>query len=87
MVGIQIGARTVPVLPSNTGAFYVRSGAAQGTDVIDLPNTGDWSVIGYNTGSFNHTIQVTFTVRRIVEPPKDLMLVNDTGPYLQLGEG
>ena len=87
VVGIQIGSRSVPVLPSNPGAFYVRSGAAQGTAVEDLPNTGDWSVIGYNTGSFNHTVQVTFTVRRIVEPPKDPMLVNDTGPYLQLGEG
>jgi hypothetical protein len=87
VVGIQIGARSVPVLPSSPAQFHVRSGAAEGLDVSEFPNTGDWSVIGYNTGSFPHTIQVTFHVARIEPQTKDAFLINDTTPYLQMGEG
>lgn len=69
-VGIQIGARKVPVLPGADSQFFIRSGDSQGFDLEDLPNTGDWSVIGYNTGTFPHTVQVVFRVHRIqpVEP-------------------
>lgn len=87
VVGIQVGARSVPVLPSNPGQFHIRSGAAEGIDVEELPNTGDWSIIGYNTGSFQHTIQVTFHVNRITPQPKDMFLINDTAQYVRMGEG
>lgn len=85
VVGIQVGARSVPVIPSNPAQFHVRSGAAEGLDVQDLPTTGDWSVIGYNLGSFNHTVQVTFHVNRIEPEGDELFLVNDTEPYLRMG--
>lgn len=87
VVGIQIGARSVQVLPSGQGQFHVRSGAAEGIDVEELPNTGDWSVIGYNTGAFPHTVQVTFHVNRISPKTPDTFLINDIGPYLRMGEG
>jgi hypothetical protein len=67
-VGIQIGARATPVLPGDVNQFFVRSGAAQGFDLEDMHNTGDWSVIGYNTGVFPHTILVTFVAHRIITP-------------------
>lgn len=70
-VGIQIGARTVPVLPGAKTQFFIRSGDSQGFDLEDLPNTGDWSVIGYNTGVFAHTVQVVFRVHRI-QPPEPI---------------
>lgn len=60
VVGIQIGARSVPVLPDNPAQFFTRSGDSSGYDVADMHDTGDWSVIGYNTGSFPHTVHVTF---------------------------
>ena len=85
VVGIQIGAKSVPVLPSARGQFYIRSGAAQGSDVEGMHNTGDWSVIGYNTGAFDHTIHVAFTVHRITPPEADALLVNDTRSYLSMG--
>lgn len=85
VVGIQIGAQSVPILPSGSGQFYIRSGSTQGIDVEGMHNTGDWSIIGYNTGSFNHTIHVAFTVGRIVVPEPDLFLINDTAPYLRMG--
>jgi hypothetical protein len=86
-VGIQIGARSVPVLPGNRNQFFIRSGDSQGFDLTDLPNTGDWSVIGYNTGSFDHTIQVTFRVHRIEpEPTVPGYLTADLVSVLQGGE-
>lgn len=83
-VGIQIGARTVPVLPSKVGQFFVRSGNVQGYDLEDMPNTGDWSVIGYNLGSFPHTIHVVFVVNRIeLEAPEPYYLVTSAATALR----
>src|SRR5215472_13168029 len=64
LVGIQIGAKSVPVLPPNGANWFRHSGAASGITVEDMPNTGDWSVIGYNTGANPHTIDVIFQVHR-----------------------
>lgn len=77
MVGIQIGARAVPVLPPNGVNWYRHSGGASGIDVTDMPNTGDWSVIGYNTGANPHTIDVTFIVHRTAKEPPLFTLLND----------
>lgn len=76
-VGIRIGARTVPVLPSGAANWFTFSGMAQGTDVEDLAQTGDWSVIGYNTGINPHTVQVTFKVRRKEKAQQPFMLIPD----------
>lgn len=79
VVGIQIGARTVPIIPANRGQFLVRSGDSHGYDLTEQHQTGDWSVIGYNTGSFPHTVHVYFFVHRIPpEPPAPMYLLWDT---------
>jgi hypothetical protein len=68
LVGIQIGARNVPVVPGARAQFLIRSGSVGGLDVDEMHDSGDWSVIGYNLGVFPHTVQVTFTVHRKVKP-------------------
>lgn len=65
VVGIQIGARSVPIIPSNPAQFIVRSGDSSGYNMSGQHHTGDWSVIGYNTGAFPHTITVYFYAHRI----------------------
>lgn len=64
VVGIQVGARAVPVFPKGAGQWLIRSGDAAGTDLDGMHTTGDWSVIGYNAGAYPHTIHVTFHARR-----------------------
>lgn len=64
-VGIQLGARSVAVLPTNAQQWFTTSGDTHAVDVEGMHNSGDWSVIGYNLGAFPHTIQVVFRVRRI----------------------
>lgn len=59
-VGMQLGARSITIFPQPSTAFIVRSGSAGEYELEGLHNTGDWSVITYNTGQFPHTIQVTF---------------------------
>lgn len=72
LVGIRIGAQGVSVIPWNVNAWLIRSGDSGGYDVEDMHTTGDWSVIGYNTGAYPHTVHVTFRVHRI--PPKPVPL-------------
>src|SRR5579859_3683926 len=60
VVGFYIGMRGVQLLPSASGTWFIRSGNAGGLASENLPTSGDWSVTGYNTGAFNHTVYVTF---------------------------
>lgn len=85
-VGIQIGARAVPVIPEQPGQFIVRSGDSSGYDLADMHITGDWSVIGYNTGSFAHTIHVTYRVRRNQQPQRLIFITDSRVGSIGIGE-
>lgn len=63
-VGIQIGSRAAAVIPADATKWFTTSGNTNSLDLEDYHETGDWSVIGYNTGNHAHTIQVQFHVRR-----------------------
>lgn len=80
-VGIQFGARAIPLLPGDKTQFFTGSGSSAGFDLTDMHDTGDWSVIGYNTGAFPHTIQVTFRLHRKVKP-EPLFFISDVPPGL-----
>lgn len=86
-VGIQIGARSVAIIPQPNTSFIVRSGSASGYDIEDHHNTGDWSVIGYNTGAHPHTIQVTFFAHRNQPAPELDRLITETPELVFVGEG
>lgn len=86
VVGIQVGARSVPVIPANRSQFIIRTGDSHGYDLSGMHNTGDWSVIGYNTGAFAHTVTVYFYAHRIeVEPPIPFYLKADPVESLRGG--
>lgn len=86
LVGIQIGARDVAVLPGNRNEFITRSGDSAGADLEGMHETGDWSLIGYNTGAFDHTIHLTFHVHAIPPPINDRFIVDSAGDILGMGE-
>jgi hypothetical protein len=75
MVGIQIGARSVPIIPSVGQGWIIRSGDSAGLDTQDMHTTGDWSLIGYNNGTYNHTVHITYRVHRNVKATPRLLLV------------
>lgn len=50
----------VSIIPVNLGAWIVHDGDSTASELARLPNTGAWQVHGYNTGTFPHTIYVTY---------------------------
>lgn len=77
-VGIRILSSHAPMFPGSTTEWIVQSGDIDGHDVDGFPDSGDFSVLAYNTGSFQHIIQVTYRVHRM-EPdePEPGYLVAD----------
>jgi hypothetical protein len=59
-MGFQIASSRQQVIPWNAGAFVVANDDSLSFPSTSYPNSGDWQVIGYNTGAFDHTIYVTF---------------------------
>jgi hypothetical protein len=47
-------------VPVNKGAWLIRDGNADGSELTRLPDSGDWAVQAYNTGTLPHTIYVTY---------------------------
>lgn len=86
LVGIQIGARSVPIIPYDRTQFITRSGDSAGVDLADMHNTGDWSVIGYNTGSFPHTIHLTLRMHAPEPVINDRFIVDNISDILGMGE-
>lgn len=50
----------VQVLPDQLGTYVVADGEWDTWVVDQLPNTGTWQFIGFNTGTNNHTVYLTF---------------------------
>lgn len=86
LVGIQVGAKSVPIIPYDRTQFITRSGDSSGIDLADMHDTGDWSVIGYNTGAFSHTVHLTFRMHAHEPPIDDKFIVDSLEPILYLGE-
>lgn len=77
LVGIQIGARAVPIIPRLVSQWLIRSGDSAGFDLAEMHVTGDWSVIGYNTGANPHTIHVQFVTHRLVKrKPLEVLVID-----------
>jgi len=72
LTGFRISMRGVQVFPSNLGGWIVANGQQATWPVHDMPDSGDWSITAYNTGSVVHVIYVTYMASLILpasEPP------------------
>jgi hypothetical protein len=52
------GAQVLPTVGSDQ--WLIASGESGRWDLADLPDSGKWQVTAYNTGSFQHSIYLTF---------------------------
>src|SRR6266568_3582121 len=64
-VGFAIAAAGTPIIPQNAGQFIVAD-----NEVIELPlvgyiTSGAWQLLGYNQGSWPHSLQVRFDLSLI----------------------
>lgn len=64
-VGFQLGQGSTQMLPTNPGAYIVADDEVIHWPLEDQIDSGSWSMIAYNTGQFNHSIEVRFLVRLV----------------------
>lgn len=64
-MGFQIANSSIPVIPSNPGAWIVSNDEVIHWPLENQITSGSWQVLGYNSGVYDHTIYVRFGV----DPP------------------
>ena len=80
VMGWQLAMGGVQVVPFGSDTWVVDDGTAGAFALDGYPDSGAWQVIGYNTGTFAHSIFLTFhldLVERRPAPPSQL-----AGPLL-----
>lgn len=75
----------VSIVPVNPAQWIVHDGDSTATELARLPDSGAWQIRGYNTGTFPHTIYVTFFAAVI--RPKAVLIIPMGLDSLQPGIG
>lgn len=58
-LGWQLWYSGAIVLPQN-GLWIIADGEWDKMELDELPTAGDWQFYGYNTGTYDHTVYLTF---------------------------
>jgi hypothetical protein len=67
-MGFYLAASHQQYIPFVPGTFLIMDAATKHWDVVDMPNSGDWQVYGYNEGFWPHTVYVTFGLEVVANP-------------------
>lgn len=62
LMGFQIGGSKQQFIPRGAGQFVVTDDEEISWDIVGAFDSGDWWVMGYNSGTYDHTIYVRFLV-------------------------
>lgn len=68
LMGFQINAGGTQYVPRTQGEFIVEDDNYLRFPLDSAINSGDWSLTGFNTGSFPHTVYLTFMVNELTTP-------------------
>lgn len=68
LVGWNVKVSGTTVIPFNSDPFIITANENITWPIENAPVSGDWSVAGYNLGSFSHTVYFRFGVSLV--PPK-----------------
>ena len=71
-VGLQVAQSGGQVFPTEPGQFLVNDGEIIRWPVEGANTSGAWQVIAYNTGTFDHTVEVRFLVDLPARPSSEL---------------
>lgn len=74
-MGWQLTMGGAAVLPFPPGTWIIADGQAGEFSGGALPDSGAWQLTGYNTGTFPHTVYVTFHLAAIRRPPQLPVLI------------
>ena len=76
-VGFYLAASSVQVLPfakGPTANWLILNDTDKHWDLEDQPDSGDWALVGYNLGRFDHNIYVTWGLDPVDRPGSQLLL-------------
>jgi hypothetical protein len=78
LVGFALQISRLTVIPYQSDAFIVTSADSINWQLEGFADSGDWSVIGYNTGANDHAVYVRFLLDLVTgqAPPGVPMLDN-----------
>jgi hypothetical protein len=82
LMGFYVSMRTTQVFPSIPGQWIIANDESDTWDVFNQPDSGDWSITGYNTGTYNHNVYVTYMTQVMRPRPvnKTIIPLNILGP-------
>lgn len=74
-MGFLVGINKVPALPLPTGTYVVADGNSGDWQIEGFPDSGAWTCIAYNTGTFQHSVYLTFHTKVIMgrTAPRELL--------------
>jgi hypothetical protein len=67
-VGVGVGMAGVTVVPKGGTKYIIADDKLFTFPLENLPDSGAWSLYGYNTGTFDHTVTVYFYLEQIAAP-------------------
>lgn len=56
LMGFYVANNGVPWIPNDTGDFLVWDDVIQSWAFEDQPNASGWAIVGFNTGTYDHTV-------------------------------
>lgn len=70
-VGFYIASSLTQIVPFRTGAtanWLILDNDEIHWDMTDQPDSGDWQIVAYNTGNYDHTLWVRFGLNLAPDP-------------------
>lgn len=76
-LGWQLWYSDALVIPQN-GGWIITDNERNTWELDDMPTGGDWTFVGYNTGSYDHTVYLRFLMNPLSSgaAPSDLGLIS-----------
>jgi hypothetical protein len=60
LMGWALAMGNVQVIPDDAGSFIIADDEEDTWQIENLPDSGAWQLIGYNLGTFDHTVYLGF---------------------------
>lgn len=68
-LGFYLGMGGGQVIPYQLGEWVTPDGEVITETLDDFVDSGDWQFVSYNTGTYDHTVQLSFGLSVAVAPP------------------
>lgn len=62
------GQQVIPYIVGAATEWIVSSDRILHLDLVDFPDSGDYQLVAYNTGTSDHTIQIAFGINQVDAP-------------------